>query len=177
MDRSTGALSESLENYLETILLLIKENSVARAGDISKRLSVSRSSVTGALQALRERGLVNYKPYGLVTLTTLGSELATKVLWRHEALRNFLVNILGVAHTEADEAACRMEHGISKSIVDRLLHLASRLETCPRAGGKWVLGEDTPCGKTARSSEKCEPCITECLKTVKSIKQTKRSRK
>lgn len=138
MRASTEKLSESLENYLETILVLARERPVARARDISQRLGVSSSSVTGALQALSGLGLVNYEPYGLITLTPRGSELAAKVLWRHEALRRFLVSILGVDEAEADEAACRMEHGMPKSIVDRFLSLASFLETCPSVRAKWV---------------------------------------
>ena len=35
----------------------------ARVKDISKRLKVSHSSVTGALQVLADRSLVNYAPY------------------------------------------------------------------------------------------------------------------
>ncbi|MEI8352010.1 MAG: metal-dependent transcriptional regulator [bacterium] len=166
MVASTERLSESLENYLETILLLAREHSVARARDISQRLGVSRSSVTGALQALGGLGLVNYEPYGLITLTPHGSALAAKVLWRHEALRRFLVSILGVDEAEADAAACRMEHGIPKSIVDRLLSLASFLETCPGAGTKWVRGGGHACRKTAPPAKTCEKCITECLEVA-----------
>lgn len=171
MNTSTGALSESLENYLETILLLIRKSAVARARDIALALKVSRSSVTGALQALSERGLVNYERYGFVTLTQQGTEIASKVLWRHEALRAFFVNILAIDGAEANEAACRMEHGIPKSIVDRLLELASFLETCPRAGAKWVRGGGRPCGKAAPSAEKCGHCISECLEVVKNMKK------
>ena len=58
----TETLSESLEDYLETIFLLIRDKSVARSRDIAARLKVSRPSVTGALQALSSRALVNYGP-------------------------------------------------------------------------------------------------------------------
>ena len=87
-------LSESLEDYLETIFLLIREQAVARSRDIAARLNVNKSSVTGALQALAERALVNYEPYGYVTLTPAGAAAAQKVLHRHEVLRDFLVNVL-----------------------------------------------------------------------------------
>ena len=168
MTADAPALSESMENYLETILLLIQKSAVARARDISQCLKVNRSSVTGALQALRERGLVNYEPYGFVTLTQQGAEIATKVLWRHEALRDFFVNVLAIDRVEADEAACRMEHGVSKSIVDRLLEFASFVETCPRAGAKWVRGFGYQCEAAVHSVEKCEHCISQCLEDVRS---------
>ena len=167
MTAEAQSLSPSMENYLEAILLLIQKSPVARAKDISRRLKVNRSSVTGALQALSERGLVNYESYGFVTLTQQGTEIATKVLRRHEALRDFFVNVLAIDGAEADEAACRMEHGVSKSIVDRLLDFASFVETCPRAGAKWVRGFGYQCEEAAHSSEKCERCISQCLEEVR----------
>ena len=172
MTTNAQALSDSMENYLETIFLLVRNSPVARAKDISQRLGVNRSSVTGALQALSERGLVNYERYGFVTLTQQGTEIATKVLRRHEALREFFVNVLAIDAAEAGEAACRMEHGVSKSIVDRLLDFASFVETCPRAGAKWVRGLGYQCEEATLSSEKCERCISQCLKDVRSTIRT-----
>ncbi len=168
MTADAYALSDSMENYLEAILLLIRESPVARAKDISRHLKVNRSSVTGALQALSERGLVNYEPYSFVTLTQQGTEIATSVLQRHEALRDFFVNVLAIDGAEADEAACRMEHGISKSIVDRLISFAAFVEVCPRAGNKWIRGLGYQCQEAALSSEKCERCVSQCLQDVKS---------
>lgn len=160
-------LSASMENYLETIFVLIREYTVARSKDIAERLKVQRSSVTGALQALKERGLVNYEPYGYVTLTETGTAVASKVLRRHEALRDFFVNVLSIDRDEADEAACRMEHGISKNIVNRLLDFAEFVETCPRAGAKWIHGFGYHCQEGGHDPEACERCITLCLRDVK----------
>jgi DtxR family Mn-dependent transcriptional regulator len=53
------SLSASLENYLEVIYLLIEKNRVARSKDIAAKLEINRSSVTGGLQSLRSRGLIN----------------------------------------------------------------------------------------------------------------------
>ena len=57
---SVQALSASLEDYLEAIFHIVAEKKVARAKEIAEALQVSRPSVTGALHALAERGLVNY---------------------------------------------------------------------------------------------------------------------
>ena len=65
-------LSASLEDYLEAIFHLSAQSKVARSKDIAELLEVSRSSVTGALKTLSEKGLVNYKPYGFITLTDIG---------------------------------------------------------------------------------------------------------
>jgi DtxR family transcriptional regulator, Mn-dependent transcriptional regulator len=162
-------LSESLEDYLETIFLLIREQAVARSSDIAARLKVSRPSVTGALQALAEKALVNYEPYGYVTLTPSGVAAAQKVLRRHEVLKDFLVKVLSVEEAEADANACRMEHAVSKTVVDRLVEFADFVETCPRAGAKWVHGFGYHCKEAAidPDHEACTRCITRCLDDVK----------
>ncbi len=160
-------LSESTENYLETILLLVQKSPVARARDIALRLKVNRSSVSGALHDLSGRGLINYEPYGFVTLTPEGTEIATRILRRHEALRDFFVNVLGIDRAEADEAACRMEHGVSKAIIDRLLDLSTFMETCPKVGEKQARGDGYRCREAAHSLEKCELCVSRCLENVK----------
>ena len=162
-------LSESLEDYLETIFLLIREQAVARSRDIAARLKVSRPSVTGALQALAERALVNYEPYGYVTLTPAGAAAAQKVLRRHEVLKDFLVKVLSIDEPEADANACRMEHAVSKGVVDRLVDFAEFVETCPRAGAKWVHGFGYRCQEAAADPEKknCEKCVSQCLDDVR----------
>lgn len=152
-------LTESLEDYLETILLLTREHTVARSRDIAARMGVKRSSVTGALRALSERHLIDYEPYGYVTLTAKGTLEAERVLRRHEVLRDFLVNVLSIDAEEADTTACRMEHIVSKNVVDRLIAFAEFVETCPDAGAQWVRGFGYRCanGHTGKHAE-CEHC-------------------
>jgi len=157
-----------MENYLEAILHLVREHTVARVKDISDRLNVSRSSVTGMLQALRDRELVHHKPYGFVTLTREGEGIAKRVVRRHEALRDFMVYVLSIDEAEADDAACHMEHGISKLVVDRFLEFAEFVQTCPRAGAKWVHGFGYRCSEAMQSSGECVRCIEQCLENEKS---------
>jgi len=167
MTAVTQSLSANMENYLETIFVLAREHTVARSKDIADRLHVKRASVTGALQALRDRGLVNYEPYEFVTLTPEGLEIARRVARRHVALRDFMVNVLSIDEKEADDAACHMEHGISKHIVDRFVEFAEFVETCPRAGAHWVEGFGYRCEEGTHDSKECERCVEQCLDDMK----------
>jgi DtxR family transcriptional regulator, Mn-dependent transcriptional regulator len=167
----TEALSVSIENYLEAIFRLVQEHTVARSKDISESLKVNRSSVTGMLQSLRERGLVNYERYGFVTLTHEGEKIASRVARRHEALRDFMVHVLSIDKAEADVAACHMEHGISKTIVDRFVEFAEFVQTCPRAGAKWVHGFGYRCEESSVSPQNCERCIEQCLEDVRKFQK------
>ena len=95
------ALSESLQDYLEAVYFLVQRNRVARMRDIAAMLSVGKSSVTGAVQALAQRGLVNYGPYQFITLTEAGKAAGRDLVSRHKILKRFLMEVLGVREAEA----------------------------------------------------------------------------
>jgi len=150
-------LSSSLEDYLEAIFHIVKRKGAAKAGDIAKRLSVSSSSVTGALKSLKKRKLVNYAPYDIVTLTWAGERAAQDVIRRHEALRKFLVTLLAVNESEADEEACKMEHVISPTTLERLIQFVRFVETCPAGGAKWLEDKGFVC-KYKGILDECTNC-------------------
>ena len=164
------ALTASLEDYLEAIFHVAAEKGAARAKDISKRMKVNSSSVTGALRALAERGLVNYAPYDIVTLTPKGVRLAKDVIRRHEILRDFFVKVLAVEESEGEEGACKMEHAVPRNILERLVQYIDFLESCPRAGSKWIRGFNHYCHH-GENLEDCEPCISMCLEELKRKRQ------
>lgn len=120
-DASKTQLSASLEDYLEAIFNLVRESKVARSKDIAKRLAVSKSSVTGALRLLKEKGLANYEPYDYVTLTDAGRTIAEEIVRKHNILKSFFESILGVETEVAQAAACRAEHALGSEIIARLL--------------------------------------------------------
>ena len=114
-------LSASLEDYLEAIFNLAGESDVARSKDIAKSLNVSKSSVTGALRLLKKKGLANYKPYEYVTLTEAGRAAAAEVVQKHNILKSFFIDVLGVDSDIAQQAACRAEHTLGPVVIARLL--------------------------------------------------------
>lgn len=114
-------LSASLEDYLEAIFNLASESNFARSKDIAKLLNVSKASVTGALRVLKKKGLANYKPYDYVTLTDAGQAAASEVVRKHNILKFFFINVLGVEADIAQQAACRAEHTLGPEVIARLL--------------------------------------------------------
>jgi len=151
-------LTASQEDYLEAIYHISAEKMAARAKDISQRLNVRASSVTGALRNLGKIGLINYAPYDLITLTSEGKKIAKEIVRRHRALEQFLVNVLGVESKEADDAACKMEHSVPKAIVNRLIKYAEYVENCPKGGITWNSGFGYYC-KHGCTEKNCEHCI------------------
>ncbi len=114
-------LSASLEDYLEAIFNVAGKSGIARSKDIAKSLKVAKSSVTGALQLLAKKGLVNYEPYGFVTLTGSGATEAARVARKHNVIKSFFVNVLGVDADTAGQTACKAEHILGREVTERLL--------------------------------------------------------
>ncbi len=158
----TARLSDSQEDYLEAIFHIVSRKQAARPKDIADRLKVNQSSVTGALRVLADRGMIHYAPYDLVTLTERGRALGAEVVRRHEILRDFFVRVLRIEEDEADEAACRMEHAMTRSLLERLVDLAEFFEACPIAHASWTKGES----EGFHPDERCEACLDACAEQV-----------
>ncbi len=158
-------LSASLEDYMEAIFHIEDKKRAARAKDIADRLQVSSASVTGALRLLAEKELINYAPYDIITLTSKGRKVAQDVVHRHKMLRDFFVKILAVDETEAEVSACKMEHGVSEAILDRMTRFIEFLETCPRGGHKWLEEFESFC-EHGKELKRCEECLRQCIEEL-----------
>jgi len=110
---------ESMEDYLETILILTNKNGKVRSIDIVTELGYTKPSVSVAMKGLREKKLITMDEVGYITLTDDGLSLANKVLERHTLLSDWLIH-LGVSEAVAKEDACRIEHDISEETFEVL---------------------------------------------------------
>ncbi|MBD3368866.1 hypothetical protein GF402_00695 [Candidatus Fermentibacteria bacterium] len=119
--RQVGALSESLEDYLETIYNLQVENGAAKVSDIADARGVSMASVCQALKRLDREGLVDYSARESLELTPEGRRLAQKISSRHRFVFRFLSHILGVDKDVAEKDACSLEHHLSKETLSHLV--------------------------------------------------------
>jgi DtxR family transcriptional regulator, Mn-dependent transcriptional regulator len=156
-------LSASQEDYLEAIFHISADKMAARAKDIANYLDVKASSVTGALRILGKLELINYAPYDLITLTDKGKDVAEEIVYRHQALEKFLVNVLGIDREDADAAACKMEHHVPKAIIERLVKYGEYVDHCPKGGVSWESGFGYYC-KHGCTDQDCERCLDETLK-------------
>lgn len=106
------SIQESGEMYLESILVLSRDNPNIRAIDISEYMGFSKPSVSRALGLLKKDGFVTSNEHGYLTLTDKGREIAEKIYERHTELTNFLT-LIGVDRDTASKDACKIEHVIS----------------------------------------------------------------
>jgi len=128
----------SMEDYLESIIMLREGKETVRVSQMSKALGVKMPSVTSALMKLSEQGLVEHKRYGRVQLTPDGEKIAEDVFRRHEALRHFLAEILNVDPEIAAVDACQMEHSVSPVTQEKLAKFVEFVLSRPKGQPEWL---------------------------------------
>ena len=124
-------VTESAEEYLETIYKLGEEGQPVAVSALAKHLKISSVSANEMVRKLVERELVLYEPYKGVSLTPAGQTQALVVIRRHRLWERFLTDVLGLPWDQVHEEACRLEHVTSPLVEERLAQLLGEPETCP----------------------------------------------
>ena len=111
-------LTRSREDYLEAILVQIKNAGACRVTDVAKQIGYTKASVSVALKKLEDDGYV-YRDDWRVLLTEKGKVLANATYERHSFFLEWFRN-LGVPDDTAKEDACRIEHVLSDETYEKL---------------------------------------------------------
>ncbi len=162
-------LSSSLEDYLKTIFTLCQKDQVANANKIAQTLDVKKSSVSWALKQLSEKKLINYLPYLPITLTATGEAHAKEIFMQHEAIKNYLIESLGINPGIAEDNACRMEHVIDREVLDKMI---SSMQSVAAVESDEVLPKESERGERDLPSKVIKillECGTELLEWQKSV--------
>lgn len=110
-------MTESLEMYLETILILAKRQGTVRSVDIAREMNFSKPSVSRAIDKLSEMNMVCVDDGNGIHLMKEGLAVAKKIYERHVVL-SYLLREMGVPKEIADADACAMEHVVSDETFD-----------------------------------------------------------
>jgi len=122
-------ISRRKEDLLEVIFEIVQEKGYAKSRDIAAALQITPATVTDGFKRLSDAGLVNYEPYGGVTLTEAGSLIARRTKDSHQTLQK-LLELAGVEKEAASCEACIMEHGLSPDSCDKINRLVTFIEEC-----------------------------------------------
>lgn len=122
-------LSESLQDYLEAIYMVILDKPVCRITDIQKLLHVSKPSIVNAVSLLKDKGLVNKEKYGYITLTEAGEKTSKRLYKKHTSIRRFLLNLFYIDRKRANSIACEIEHHFDIGIIEQMNRISDRLDS------------------------------------------------
>lgn len=112
-------LGKSLEDYLETVLILQNKQGCVRSVDIACYMNFSKPSVCHAVKVLKEKGLLSMDQDGFLYLTEQGKSHAERIYERHQFFTEQLI-AAGVDKVTAEQDACRIEHAISDESFQKL---------------------------------------------------------
>ena len=107
------SLTHSMEDYLEIIYILQKNEGIVRITDIANAMSYSKASVSQAINLLKSEELVVQERYGKIELTPKGLKEAKFIYAKHKILSEFFTKVLNVNPKTAETDACKVEHVLS----------------------------------------------------------------
>ena len=122
---------ESLEDYLETILMIQNNKGHVRSIDIANEMNFTKASVSIAMKNLREKGYITVAENGYISLTESGKKRAESVFERHTLLSDLLMRI-GVSKETALSDACKVEHDLSEESFEAIKKAFFSTNTSPR---------------------------------------------
>lgn len=121
------AITQSVADYLEAIMMLQAEKQNVRSVDIANYFGYSRPTVSQTLKMFREKDYVEVDEDGFVRLTPKGEEIARNTYEKHLVLTG-LLTALGVSEEVAQEDACKLEHDISEETFAAIQRLYQRIQ-------------------------------------------------
>ena len=154
-------LTKSLETYLLAIDALLEQKKEIIVKDVSEYLNIGGASTADAIKKLREKGYINYEPYGNITLTSLGKEAAEIKKYRHNTITKFLNKVLDIDVKTAEYNAEQMEYSLGDDVLSRLVNFLDFMEQCTCSEPKWIKS----CKSTLENGElsaKCKSCSGGC---------------
>ena len=111
-------VTSAMEDYLEMIVRLHKEDKALRISILAERLNVKTSSASKMVSNLKSEGLVDFEKYGIISLTKKGETLGEYLIFRHNLLNRFFCMI---NHTEDElELVEKVEHFIDEKTIHNL---------------------------------------------------------
>lgn len=113
-------LTPTQENYIETIYLIRESGRPVRVRELVTELRIKASTVNEGLSALKRLGYIEQAPYKPITLTVEGEQEARQILKRHRVITTYLSQVLGLEKCRAEADACRIEHYLSGTAIDRM---------------------------------------------------------
>jgi DtxR family transcriptional regulator, Mn-dependent transcriptional regulator len=125
-------ITRSVEDYLEAMYSLEKDQGTIRVKDVAQTLGVKPPSVVEAVKKLSTMDMVSYERYGTIKLKDEGLKIAEIVSCRHQLLKDFLI-LLGVEEEIAEKDACSMEHVMGVSTLSKFKKFVEFIDIYPNA--------------------------------------------
>jgi len=116
-------IPESYQRYLDEIYTITykkKKGGWVSNKEIAEALSVKPASVSGMLEKLKKKGLIQWEQRKSIRLTKEGKEIAEHLTKVHSALNVFFEKVLKIEDKELiNNLSCQIEHHVSPEILKK----------------------------------------------------------
>ena len=121
-ERQNGEeLTAAMEDYLEMICRLLRQQKVVRIHELAEHLHVKPSSASKMVRNLKEAGYLDFQKYGYLIITEKGKRAGDYLLYRHRILNEFLCF---VNHSDSELAQVeKIEHFMDPRTIENLERL------------------------------------------------------
>jgi DtxR family Mn-dependent transcriptional regulator len=117
-------IPESYQRYLDEIYSITykkKKGGWVSNKEIADALSVKPASVSGMLEKLKGKGLIQWEQRKSIRLTKEGKEIAEHLTNVHSSLNDFFEKVLKLEDKElVNNLSCQIEHHITTPILSKL---------------------------------------------------------
>ena len=131
-------ITARIEDYLEEIFLLESTGRDITVTGLAERLGITKGTVTATVQKMVEAGMLNHERYGSLHLTKEGRRNGLLIYRRHEGLRAFFHELLGLDRERSSEMACGMEHYMDTVTDERLYAMLEFFRRARADKDPWV---------------------------------------
>jgi Mn-dependent DtxR family transcriptional regulator len=118
--------------------------------ELARSFNVNPATVTGVLQKLAEKNLVEYTRYYGAELTENGIAKAQKLLRKHRILEFLFANFLKCTAEKACEEASKIDHYCSEYLINAICRAYGHPKRCPCDK---VIFRDPKCGGRVQTRE------------------------
>jgi DtxR family manganese transport transcriptional regulator len=122
-------IPESHQRYLDEIFNISrkKKGGWVANKEIAENLKVEPASVSGMLEKLKKKGLINWEPRKSIRLTEKGKKIARQLDETHALLYQFFANVLKIEDKDIIEnLSCEIEHHITSDVKESLEDFLSK---------------------------------------------------
>ena len=123
-------VTETIENYLESIYNMRDEGKKVIAARLAERLGVKPPTVSQTLQRMIRDGLIKIDG-AEIKLTKIGEEVAEAGIRRHRLVERFMTDFLGIPWAAAHSEAERIQHAMSELVEQKMFEALGSPKTCP----------------------------------------------
>ena len=124
--RQQSLVSAAMEDYLEMIYRSVDKQGFVRLKTLASQLHVTPSASSKMVNRLKDQGLVEFEPYGIIRLTEDGELLGHTLYHRHEVLHRFFCRL---NHAENQlELVEKIEHFIDSQTIHNMEQFLQRTQ-------------------------------------------------